>query len=505
MKKILMIILDGFGIREEPHGNAIKTANMPFFNQLWDQYPHSLLEASGEAVGLPANQFGNSEVGHGAIGLGRAIKQKITIVNEEISKKTIYNNEALKEMVNHITENQSNLHLMGLLSDGGVHSDIEYMLKLLPILKELGVKKLFFHAITDGRDTSIDNAMSYINKLKDAFKQSEIGEMVSVCGRYYAMDRDNNYDRTKHYYNLVALGNGLKINNLELAIQNCYIKNIYDEFLPPLLINHDVKFEEHDALLWLNFRQDRSTQIIESINNPEFKGFSNKIINNFKVYTLFGQDDIKNVVPLFEFNQQTLYPIGEYFSDLGISQARVAETEKYAHVTRFFNAEKSIKFKGTDNFLVPSPSVRTYDLQPIMSAVDVTKQTIKCLEKDYEFILVNYANPDMVGHTGNFDATVSALEGLDLCLKDVVTSADDNFYKVIILADHGNADTMISDSNQVITTHSMALVPFILLDKNVKLRSKGDLTMVAPTLLEYVDISIPKDMKESKSLIIDDN
>ncbi len=504
MKKILMVILDGFGLKEDEHGNAIKQANMTFFNKLWDEYPHSILEASGEYVGLPSNQFGNSEVCHGVIGLGRKIKQRITVVNEEINKKSIYENTALNDLVNHVTTNNSALHLMGLLSDGGVHSHIDYILKLIPVLKEKGVTKLYFHVITDGRDTAYNVALKYIRDLQNVFNECGLGEIISVCGRYYAMDRDNKYERKKYYYNMIAHGQGLNILNLETAIKNCYFKNIYDEFLPPLLLNKNIKLEEHDALLWLNFRQDRARQIMNAIINPEFEGFSNKKINNLKAYMLFTQDDIKNITPLFDFNEEELYPIGQYFSDLGITQARISETEKFSHVTKFFNSEKSTKFKGCDNYLIPSPKVVTYDMTPEMSAAEVTKQTIKCLEKDYDFILLNYANPDMLGHTGNLEATISSMQTLDKQLEILIQNAEDNFYKVIILSDHGNADTMLDENNNPVTTHSMAPVPFILMDKHLKLKESGDLTNVAPTLLNYLDIAIPKDMKESKSLIIED-
>ncbi|MDD2504818.1 MAG: 2,3-bisphosphoglycerate-independent phosphoglycerate mutase [Bacilli bacterium] len=504
MKKILMVILDGFGLKEEEKGNAIKLANMQFFNYLWDNYPHATLDASGESVGLPQGQFGNSEVGHGAIGLGRKIKQRITVVSEEIKSKNILENEALDDLVNHVNTNDSYLHLMGLLSDGGVHSDLEYILELIPVLKTKGLKKLAFHVITDGRDTSRTSAIKYINKLKLVFKENNLGVIASVIGRYYAMDRDNKYDRTYNYYNMLTTGSGLNILNLETAINNCYLRNVYDEHFPPLKLPEFVKFEEHDALLWLNFRQDRARQIINAITNPDFEGFSNKLINNFKVCTLFEQDDISNVTPLFKYDEKSLYPIGEYFSDLGFTQARIAETEKYAHVTKFFNSEKNRKFKGTDNFLIPSPKESTYDQVPLMSIKEVTNQTIKCLEKDYDFILVNYANPDMVGHTGNLKATIEALQGLDKELEKLIKASEDNFYKVMILSDHGNADTMLDEEDNIITTHSTNPVPFILLDKNIVLREKGELINVAPTLLHYMDIAIPEDMKESKSLILED-
>ena len=504
MKKILMIILDGFGIREEEHGNAIKLANMECFNKLWNDYPHSILEASGEAVGLPDDQFGNSEVCHGVIGLGRKVKQRITVVKEEISSKHIYENENLKSLVNHVHENNSTLHLMGLLSDGGVHSHIDYILKLLPVLKEMGIKKLLFHVITDGRDTTRDSALIYIKKLQNVLDEIGLGNIATVCGRYYAMDRDNNYERTKYYYDMISSSAGLKILNLEKAINNCYMKDVYDEFLPPLQLVEHSPIEEHDALLWLNFRQDRARQVMNSFVNPEFEGFQNRIVNNFKVFNLFKQDDIENVTPLFEYDEESLYPLGEYLSDLGLNQARVSETEKYAHVTKFFNSEKSSKFKNCDNFSIASPSVSTYDKAPLMSAREVTNAAEKCLDKDYDFVLLNYANPDMVGHTGEINATVEALKGLDKLLEELILCAEDNFYKVMILSDHGNADTMLDDNDNPVKTHSMAPVPFILLDKHVVLRDKGDLTMVAPTLLTYMDIAIPKDMKDSKSLILED-
>ncbi len=504
MKKILMVILDGFGMREEEHGNAVKKADMPFFNKLWNEYPHALLEASGEYVGLPETQFGNSEVCHGVIGLGRKTKQKLTIIEEELNKKSMKENENLKDLVSHTIKNNSNLHLMGLLSDGGVHSHLNYMLKIIPLLKEMGVNKIYFHVITDGRDTTVNSSLNYIKKLEEVFKENNIGEIVTVCGRYYAMDRDRKYERTAYYYNMIAKGAGLRVLDLETAILNCYKRDIYDEFLPPIMVKHNFKLNDNDALLWLNFRHDRAIQIINAFSDNNYEGFPRIPFNNLKVYTLFEQEDIKNVTPIFKEEKEELYPVGEYFSDLGITQARVAETEKYSHVTKFFNAEKSKKFKGTENFLIPSPKVSTYDLTPLMSSSGITDQTIKCMEDDYEFILVNYACPDMVGHTGNMEATVESLTLLDRELERLINGADENFYKTFILSDHGNSDTMMDSNNTPVTTHSMEKVPFIILDKGVSLLSKGSLTNVAPTLLDYVDIAIPEDMKESKSLIIKD-
>lgn len=505
MKKILMIILDGFGIRDDVHGNAIKNAHMEYFDSLWSDYPHSLLEASGEAVGLPAGQFGNSEVCHETIGLGKKIKQKITIINEDVTSKNIIENTKFNEMIEYIKNNNSTLHLMGLLSDGGVHSHIDYMLKLIPILKEQGIKRVVFHAITDGRDTGIKESINYLDKLDKILKENEIGCIGSICGRYYAMDRDNKWDRTKKYYDLVVNGIGFNIIHYDTAIKNCYIKGATDEFLPPMLVNGKNLLKEKDGLLWLNFRPDRAKQILNALNNPNFNDFPHKKFLEFKSWMMFKQEDVQNVKHLYELDSESLYPIGEYLSDLKFTQARIAETEKYNHVTYFFNAEKSKKFPGCSNFLIPSPKVATYDMTPLMSAVDVSKQVKKCLESDYDFILVNYANPDMLGHTGNLQATMEGLQGLDQLLKTVVECATDNFYKVVIVADHGNCDEMLDENNNMITTHSVFPVPFIILDKHLILKEKGDLTNVAPTILNYMDIAIPKEMKDSKSLIIEDN
>ena len=504
MKKLLMIILDGFGIREEKHGNAIKMAKMDFFDRLWSEYPHSILEASGEAVGLPEGIFGNSEINHEVIGAGKKIEHRLTIAINEIMSRKIVDNPVLKSLVRHVLQSDSTLHLMGLLSDGGVHSHKTYILKLIPILKEMGVRKIVFHVITDGRDTHHMSALNYIKELEKVLNETNIGYIATVCGRYYAMDRDRNYERTEIYHNLTIDGKGLNILNLDVAIQSCYGKRIMDEHLPPLIVNSEGKVEEHDALLWLNFRSDRTNQIINAITDPEFNYFERKEINNLKVATLFAQENVKHAEYLFEKSTEDIYPFGEYLSDLEFTQARISESEKYSHVTKFFNVQKETKYKGTENILIPSPEVATFDKAPLMSAPEVANQTIKALENDYDFILVNFANPDMLGHTGDLDATITALEALDVLLEEVIAAAEDNFYKVVILSDHGNADTMLREDGSPVTTHSLSPVPFILLDKNIKLKDKGDLTMVAPTLLKYLDIAIPKEMRETENLIVDD-
>lgn len=502
MKKILMIILDGFGIREEEHGNAIKQANMKYFNKIWEEYPHSLLEASGEFVGLPEGQFGNSEVCHEVIGLGKKIKQKITIINEEIITKRIVMNEEFKNLINTTKKNKGTLHIMGLTSDGGVHSHIDYIIKLIPILKEQGIKKIIFHAITDGRDTNIRSSIKYLRQIEEVLANEKIGYIGTVCGRYYAMDRDNKWDRTQKYYDLLINQKGFKVNNYEEAINTCYKKNITDEFLPPLVLKEDTKIKSEDTVLWFNFRPDRARQILMSLTDESFNEFKTSYqVNTWKMFEV---NDIESKHTLFEIERGNLYPIGKYFSDLSIKQARIAETEKYSHVTYFFNAELSKKFPGCDNYLVDSPKVSTYDQTPLMSAEDVTRKVRSAINKNYDFILVNYANPDMIGHTGNIEAAIKSLQGIDKLLEYIVNYSLDNFYKVFILADHGNCDEMLNENNEIITTHSLSKVPFIITDENIKLKKNGDLTNVAPTLLDYMDIAIPKEMEESKSLITEE-
>ena len=503
MKKILMIILDGFGYREEEHGNAIKRANMKTFNSLWEKYPHSILQASEEAVGLPEGLFGNSEVCHEAIGTGKKVKQDITIANENINETTLLNNNVFIKIINHVKDNQSTLHLMGLISDGGVHSHINYIKNLIPILKNHGIEKVVFHAITDGRDTAPYESIGFIKTIDNLLKENQLGYVGTVCGRFYAMDRDEKWERTRIYSDLVLNNKGLKILNYETAIKNCFNKGLTDEFLPPLILNDNSYINEHDAIMWLNFRTDRARQILRVITEPDFNIFPIKQLNNVLVTTLFKVPEI-NAPNLFESADSDTYSIGEYFSDLNLTQARIAESEKYNHVTYFFNAGKSKKYKNCDNFLIPSPKVMSYDEIPEMSLPEVVKQTKKCLAKDYDFILVNFANPDMIGHTGNFKACIDSLNYVDEALNELVECADENFYKVIITADHGNIDTMLTENDEPIRTHSLSPVPFILLDEKVALKETGDITMIAPTLLSYMDIATPKEMKETKNLFVNE-
>jgi len=499
MKKILTVILDGFGMREEEYGNAIKLAHPNNFNNLWKKYPHSLLSASEEFVGLEHGQFGNSEVGHLTIGAGRKIKQPIDLMKEFIYDQ-MDQNEIYKEMIESIKQENKRIHIMGLFSDGKVHSDIKQIIKTYEKLVEQGAKKIYFHIITDGRDTEPKKSQEFIKKINIEIEKTGIGKIATVCGRYFAMDRDHKWERTQKYYDLVTRGMGISTINVENTIDVLYGKGITDEFLQPILVSPEGLIKNDDILLWMNYRTDRARQILSTFVNAEQKEL--KTYNIFpKVYTFVPIDkNIKTTHFLKDILVEN--PLGIYLSKLGLSQARIAETEKYAHVTFFFDGEYNGPIEGSSKYLIPSPKVATYDMKPEMSAVEVTKKVIACMEKDIDFILVNYANPDMVGHTGKLDATIKAIMTVDLCLGKIIEQAEENFYKVIILADHGNADMMLNENNQPITTHSISKVPFIITDEKIKLKSNGDLTQVAPTILEYMDIAIPKEMKETESLLI---
>ncbi len=500
MRKILTIVLDGFGYREEKLGNAIIEANPRNFNTLWENYPHSLLYASEQRVGLLPNQFGNSEVGHMTIGAGRKIIQNETRIHEFLDE-TIEENELFKQFVAKYKDTNKRVHIIGLFSDGRVHADWEHFFKLYDHLLKNGIKSIYFHLITDGRDTSITSSYSYIEKLEERLKQTKVGKIATLCGRYYAMDRDHKFDRTKLYYNLIVKGKGNKFEKAKTAIQACYQKQITDEFLAPILLEEDGLIRDGDALFWMNYRTDRAKQILDCFTNLEYNNFPVTKFSNLDIYSFV---PIDKAIPtkVFLEEQKIENPLGIYLSNLGLTQARIAETEKYAHVTYFFDGEYDGPIENCTKILVPSLKIKTYDLDPRMSAVEVTKKCIACMEKDIDFIFLNFANPDMVGHTGNFDATVNAVTTVDLCLGKLIEEAENNFYKVIVLADHGNADCMYNEQKEPITTHTLAKVPFIIVDDAIKLKEEGDLTNVAPTILDYMDIAKPKEMKDSESLLI---
>lgn len=498
MRKILTVVLDGFGYREEEYGNAIKMADTKNFDRLWETFPHTTLFASEEYVGLNEGEFGNSEIGHMTIGAGRRIMQhgpRITEFLKNINKDNLLFAEFLKDA------QEKTVHIIGLYSDGKVHSNLGHFLSIYQILKENNAKKVNFHLITDGRDTKVNAAINFIKDLEETIKDDPITDIASICGRYYAMDRDTNYDRTKIYYDLLTKGIGIKAKSATDGILGLYKKNQTDEFLYPLIINPNETIKDGDIILWMNFRSDRGKQIIRTFTDHNFEEFPIYTYQDLKVYSFFPLDkDIKTLNFLEDIHVTN--PLGIYLSSLGLTQARIAETEKYAHVTYFFDGMYNGKIEKCEKILIPSPKVETYDLKPEMSAIEVTKKAIHAMEKDTDFIFMNLANPDMVGHTGNLEATIKAVTTVDVCLERLYEVAKDNFYTMIILADHGNADIMLDEFGNPVTTHTTSKVPFIITDTNVSLKKSGSLVNVAPTILEYMDIALPEEMANTPSLLI---
>ena len=500
MKPILLCILDGVGLREEIHGNAFKQANTPNFDYLWNKYPHATLEASGEYVGLPKGQMGNSEVGHLNIGAGRVVYQPLQFITEKIKDKTFFENKELLSVINHVKENNSRLHIFGLLSDGGIHSHIDHLLALIDLCQKENVKDVYFHIFTDGRDTLTNVALNYLNQLDEKIKETKIGSIATISGRYYAMDRDNRYDRIKLAYDAIVNGKGEEFDSYEEVIKHNYDNGITDEFIHPAVLDKSGVVKENDGLLVFNYRPDRLRELFSALTNPNFKGFDRPLVNNLKLVTMMGVSD--EVVCTHAFELEKLNnTFGEYISKLGLSQLRIAETEKYAHVTYFFDGGVEKNLPNCERILIPSPHVATYDLAPDMSAKEITESLLKELDKDkYDYIILNFANGDMLGHTGNIEATIKSVETMDTCLGKIYNKILEKNGVMVIIADHGNCEIMLDENNNKVTSHTTSLVPLIVTKENVKLKD-GSLKDVAPLLLSLNNIEIPKEM-DSKDKII---
>ena len=491
MKKIILCIMDGIGIREEEYGNAVKAANTKTLDKLFDSYPHSLLEASGRLVGLPEGQMGNSEVGHTNIGAGRIVYQPLELISNSIRNKEIYNNKNINSVINHVKENNSKLHLLGLLSDGGIHSHIEHLFGLLDMIKEKGIENVYIHIFTDGRDTSPVSGVDYIKRLQDKLNDLKIGKIASVSGRYYSMDRDNNWDRIRKSYDVIVNGLGKVSSNIIEYMEDSYKDDITDEFIKPMLIDKNGIISDNDGLLVFNFRPDRLRELFKTITNKEFNEFPHKTFKNIDVVTMMPVSD--EVICKNAFSHQKLNnTLGEYLSTKGIKQLRIAETEKYAHVTYFFDGGVEKDLKNCDRILIPSPKVATYDLKPEMSAYEITDKLLSIID-NYDLVILNFANGDMVGHTGDFDATIKAVEVVDECVGKIYNKVKELDGTLIVTADHGNSDYMKDIDGNVVTSHSTSLVPFIITDKNIKLKD-GKLADIAPTILDIMNIDIPVEM-----------
>lgn len=491
MKPLVLCILDGVGIRKESLGNAFMNANKPNFDYLSKTFPHTLLNASGEFVGLPSGQMGNSEVGHLNIGSGRVIYQPQQLITEKINNRTFFDNKELLKVIRHVKKNQSSLHLLGLVSDGGVHSQITHLFALLDMCKMYGVNKVYIHVFTDGRDTSPNSGIDYLRQLQEKINEVGIGEIATVSGRYYAMDRDNNWNRIDKAYQAIVDGIGESYYSFEEVMQKNYEKGITDEFVIPAIINKKGIIESGDGLITFNYRADRLRELFSVLTNPDNKNFERTILHNIKLVTMLPVSDEVIFKNAFEL-PQIKNTFGEYISKLGLKQLRIAETEKYAHVTYFFDGGKELRLKKCDRILIPSPKVATYDLQPEMSAYEITDTLISKLN-NYDVIILNYANGDMVGHTGNYDATIKAVQTLDECLGKLYNKVQELEGTMVIIADHGNCDYMLDKNGNPVTTHSTSLVPCIITKKGIEL-NRGSLCDVVPTMLELLNIKKPKDM-----------
>lgn len=497
-KKVLLMILDGWGIATNKNVSAIDHARTPFINSLYPKYANSKLEASGLAVGLPAGQMGNSEVGHMNIGAGRVIYQDLVKVNKAITDKELDKNPVLLDAIQYAKSSNRNFHLIGLVSDGGVHSHIDHLKGICSIIHNNGVKNLFVHAFTDGRDTDPKGGIDYLRDLQAHLKQTS-GKIASVVGRYFAMDRDKRWERVKLAYDVLVHGTGEAATDVLTAVQKSYDNNVTDEFIKPIVMVENGKpvatIQEGDVVLCFNFRTDRGREITQALTQQDFPEQNMKALNLYYITLTNYDDTFKNVKIIFDKDNLN-NTLGEVLSRVGKKQIRIAETEKYPHVTFFFSGGREQEFDGETRILCPSPKVATYDLKPEMSANDLKDKLIPELDKRYaDFICLNFANPDMVGHTGVFEAVVKACETVDYCAGKVTEAALRNGYTVIVIADHGNADFMINEDGTPNTAHSTSLVPCILVDDSFKGTIKnGKLGDLAPTILTLMGVPVPPEM-----------
>ncbi len=502
--KVILTIMDGWGIGENYDGNAILHANVPNFNKILKEYPNTKIYADGLHVGLPEGQMGNSEVGHLNLGAGRIVYQELTRINKAIDEEEFFKNEEFINVIKHVKENNSALHIYGLLSDGGVHSAMKHIYGLIELAKRNNIEKFYLHAFLDGRDTPPQSAIDYLKEVDAKLKSEGFPQIATISGRYYAMDRDNRWERVEKAYNALILGEGNVAANSVEAIEKSYANGVNDEFVIPTITLENSRINDGDGVIFYNFRPDRARELTRAINFKEFDGFNRKKVLNNIYYVCMTQYDEKFGLPI-AFKPQSLKNIlGEVLDKEQIKQFRTAETEKYAHVTFFFNGGVEKPFSTETRALVASPSVATYDLKPEMSAYEVCDNVLNALKsEEYPFILVNFANPDMVGHTGIIEAAEKAVEAVDTCLGKIVEAVKEHGYTMLLTADHGNAEQMVDmTTGNPHTAHTTNKVPFVVINNNekVELRDDAALCDVSPTVLKLMGIAQPEEMT-GKSII----
>lgn len=501
-KPLILIIMDGFGFGKHDGGNAIDAAKTPNLDRLFQNNPLTQIGASGLNVGLPDGQMGNSEVGHTNIGAGRVVYQELTRITKAAQEGNFEENEALLHAINNAKERSTALHIVGLLSDGGVHSHNSHLYALLELAKSHGLEKVYVHALLDGRDVPPSSGKDYVAQCVEKMKEIGVGKIATVMGRYYAMDRDNRWERVEKAYAAMAYGEGVKCSDPVEAVEQSYKQDVTDEFVVPVVCEENAQVSANDSVIFFNFRPDRAREITRCFVDEDFKGFGRK--KGFFPLTYVCMTQYDATMPNVEvaFKPQSLAnTFGEYISDKGLTQLRIAETEKYAHVTFFFNGGVEKQYPGEDRVLVNSPKVATYDMQPEMSAYEVTDKCVERIESGkYDVIILNFANCDMVGHTGVFEAAVKAVEAVDTCVGRVTDAITKMGGVSLITADHGNADKMVADDGEPFTAHTTNPVPFCVVGYPCKLREGGKLADIAPTMLKIMGLDQPAEM-DGESMI----
>ena len=497
-----LIIMDGFGLTDGAAGNAVHAANTPRLNQFFSEFAHTTLRCSGLDVGLPDGQMGNSEVGHTNIGAGRVVFQDLPRITKSISDGDFFQNEAYCRAMDSCLSRKTSLHLMGLLSDGGVHSHLDHLFALLKMAKDKGLEKVYIHAFLDGRDVSPTSGADFVAATVEKCREIGVGKIATVMGRYYAMDRDKRWDRVEQAYDAMVYGESAVYNPIPVAaVKDSYAAGVTDEFVEPVVCDREGTISDNDSVIFFNFRPDRAREITRSLVDPDFDGFTRQFFPLCFVCNTEYDATMPNVEVAYPRNS-VRNGLGEYLSQMGMTQLRIAETEKYAHVTFFFNGGSETVFPGEDRVLIASPKVATYDLQPEMSAVEVCDKCVERIESGaYDVIILNFANCDMVGHTGVFEAAVKAVETVDECVGRVVDATLKMGGIAMVTADHGNAEQMVEADGSPMTAHTTNPVPFILCGAGTELRTGGRLADIAPTMLDVMGLACPEEM-DGKTLIV---